>query len=100
MKTTDPNVLKQFVTVLNRQQLTEEIYYALLIRWDLDQIDLDKELDNINQKRSTLSKSRREALPYFIKMRQMLEDKKKEEQKSMNLGADTLKNSAADTLTI
>lgn len=100
MKTTDPNVLKQFVTVLNRQQLTEEIFYALLIRWDLDQVDLDKEMAKILEKKSTVSKSRREAIPYFIKMKQMLEEKKKEEQNSMSLGADVQKNSAADTLTI
>ena len=97
MKTTDPRILNEFTSVLNRKHLTEEVFQKLLYLWSLDKVDLDAEMDKINKKCSNLSKSRREALPYFLKLRTILEEKKKAENASMNLTNDQPKNVVSDT---
>lgn len=101
MKTTDPNILKQFITVFNRQPLTEEIYNALLKRWNLDKVDLDHEMERINKKDSPLSRSRREAVPEFIKLREMLKNQKLKEQAAVSLNqTNEIPSLSEDQLTI
>lgn len=80
MKTDTPDIIKQFYSVINRKYLTEEIYNALLKRFDLDGVDLDEMQRLIEIKKSPLTKSRRLAVPEFIILRQMLREKKAEEE--------------------
>lgn len=80
MKTDTPDIIKQFYSVINRKYLTEEIYNALLKRFDLDGVDLDEMQRLIDIKKSPLTKSRRLAVPEFIILRQMLREKKAEEE--------------------
>ena len=88
MKTTTTDLLKSFYSVTNRNQLTEEIYQRLLKRWDLDKVDLDEELIKINARQSDLSRSRRNAVPEFIKLREMLKQRKESENASINMNGD------------
>ena len=85
MKTTNTDILKSFYSVTNRNTLTEDIYKILLKRWDLDKIDLNEEVIKINTKQSLLSKSKREAVLEFIKLRTMLDQKKEEESNSISM---------------
>ena len=80
MKTDTPEIIKQFYSVINRKYLTEEIYNALLKRFDLDKVDLDEQQHLIDIKQSPLTYSRRLAVPEFIILRQMLREKKAEEE--------------------
>lgn len=92
MNTTNTDILKSFYSVTNRNQLTEEIYQILLKRWELDNFDLSEEMIKINAKQSTLTKSRREAVPEFIKLRSILDQKREAEENaiSMNASDDTI----------
>lgn len=83
MNTSNTDVLKQFSAVVNRNRLTEELYDALLKRWDLDKIDLDEEYIKIKTRKSSLSKSRREAVPEFIRLRDLLKDIKDKENSTI-----------------
>ena len=80
MKTDTPEIVKQFYSVINKKYLTEEIYNALLKRFDLDKVDLDEQQHLIDIKQSPLTYSRRLAVPEFIILRQMLREKKAEEE--------------------
>lgn len=85
MNTTNVDILKSFYSVTNRNQLTEEIYKILLKRWELDNIDLNEEMIKINAKQSELSKSKRTAIPEFLKLRSMLDKKKEVEENSISM---------------
>ena len=87
MNTTNINVLKSFYSVTNRNILTEEVYNILLKRWDLDKVDLNNEIIKINAHQSSLSKSRRAAIPEFIKLREMLNKKKETEDNSISMNS-------------
>jgi hypothetical protein len=84
MNTTDMRNLQQFYSVVNRKNLTYEIFNLLLKRWDLDKVDLDEEARKIEEKRSTLTKSRRDAIKEFLILRNILEIKEKEEEQQIN----------------
>ena len=94
MKTTNTDILKSFYSVTNRNTLTEDVYQILLKRWDLDKVDLNEEMIKINAKQSSLTKSRRDAIPEFIKLREMLNQKKETENNSilMNGSEETNEN--------
>lgn len=83
MNTTNTDVLKQFSAVVNRNRLTEELYDALLKRWDLDKVDLDEEYIKIKTRKSSLSRSRRDAVPEFIRLRDLLKDIKDKENSTI-----------------
>ena len=85
MKTTNVDILRSFYSVTNRNELTEEIYQILLKQWDLENVDLNEEMIKINAKHSSLSKSRRNAIPEFIRLREMLDKKKENENNSINM---------------
>lgn len=85
MNTTNTDILKSFYSVTNRNNLTEEIYQILLKRWDLDKVNLNEEMIKINSKQSTLTRSRRAAIPEFIKLREMLDHKKEAEETSISM---------------
>ena len=85
MNTTNTDILKSFYAVTNRNILTEEIYQILLKRWNLDKVDLNEEMVKINARQSSLSKSRRDAVPEFIKLRTMLDQKKEAEESSISM---------------
>lgn len=85
MNTTNVDILRSFYSVTNRNILTEEIYQILLKRWDLDKVDLNEEMVKINARQSSLSRSRREAIPEFIKLRTMLDQKKEAEESSISM---------------
>ncbi len=99
MKTTNVSILRQFQTVLNRKHLTEEILSTLLKRWDLYDVDLDQAMIDINLKKSKLSKSRREAVPEFLKLRELLKEAKNNEINDVSFEQST-KNLAEDTLVV
>lgn len=91
MKTTNIENLRAFYSVVNRKHLNREVYNYLLKRWDLDKVDLDLENEKIKNRLSTLSRSRREAVPEFLIIRSILNemekaknDKKIEEEISFN----------------
>lgn len=101
MKTDTPDIIKQFYSVINRKYLTEEIYNALLKRFDLDGVDLDEMQRLIEIKKSPLTKSRRLAVPEFIILRQMLREKKAEEElakKKLEEEASTFGPSSNDSI--
>lgn len=98
MKTTDTFILKAFQTVLNRKHLTEEAYNELLKKWDLVGIDLDAEMQKINEKKSNLTKSRRDAVPEFIKLREILDKQKEDEASAISFGNDSQTSLYQDTL--
>ena len=98
MKTTDTTILKQFQSVLNRKILTEKIYNDLLKIWYLDKVDLDEEMQKINEKHSGLSRSRREAIPEFIKLREILNEMKKEEENSISFNNEAQPSLYQDTI--
>jgi hypothetical protein len=85
MNTCDTDILKQFQTVLNRKHLNESVYEALLRRWGLDKVDLDEEVQKINLKKSSLSSSKRKAVFEFVKLRELLNEKKAEEQEKISM---------------
>jgi hypothetical protein len=89
MNTTNTDVLKQFSTVVNRNRLTEELYNDLLKCWDLDKVDLDEEYIKIQTKKSSLTRSRREAVPEFIRLRNLLKEKAEQENSSIVMENDT-----------
>lgn len=89
MNTTNTDILKQFSTVVNRNRLTEELYNDLLKRWDLDKIDLDEEYIKIQTRKSGLTRSRREAVPEFIRLRNLLKEKAEQENSSIVMENDT-----------
>ena len=92
MNKTNTDILKSFYSVTNRNNLTEDIYQLLLKRWDLDKINLNEEAVKINAKQSTLSKSRRDAIPEFIKLRALLDQKKEAEENSISMNDSTENN--------
>lgn len=74
MNTTNIDILRQFSAIVNRDKLTRETYNLLLKRWDLDKVDLDEEYIKLQTKNSTLTRSRREAIPEFIRLRNLLKE--------------------------
>ena len=88
MNTTNVDILRSFYSVTNRNILTEEIYQILLKRWDLDKVDLNEEMVKINARQSSLTKSRRDAVPEFIKLRSILDQKKEAEEASISMNND------------
>lgn len=90
MNTTNVDILKSFYSVTNRNKLTEEIYQILLKRWDLDKVDLNEEMIKINAHQSSLTKSRRIAVPEFIKLRSFLDQKKETEENSISMNDDNV----------
>ena len=92
MNTTNTDILRSFYSVTNRNQLTEEIYQILLKRWDLDKVDLNEEMIKINAKQSSLTKSKRNAVPEFIKLRMMLDQKKETEENSISMNDNEYEN--------
>lgn len=96
---TDVNILKQFQTVLNRKVLSEEAVNRLLEIWDLADVDLEAEAQKINEKKSNLSKSRRDAVLEFIKLKELLKEKKEAEAKAMSFNENE-QSLAQDTLTV
>lgn len=98
MKTTDTKLLKEFQTVLNRKYLTEDMYEKLLARWDLAGLDLDAELVKINEHKSSLSRSRREAVPEFLKLRKLLDEAKAAAESSISFNNDSATPLYQDTV--
>lgn len=74
MNTSNPEILKQFYSVLNRKNLTKEVYNYLIKQWGLEGVDLDAEMILINQKQSKLSRSRRDAIPEFLTLKKIIEE--------------------------
>ena len=89
MNTTNTDVLKSITAVVNRQYLTEDVLNDLLKRWDLDKVDLDEEYIKIQTKKSSLTRSRREAVPEFIRLRNLLKEKEEQENSSIVMENDT-----------
>lgn len=73
-------ILRSFRSVNNGGKLTENIFNLLLKDWGFENLNLDEELNKINQKKSFLSKSEREAISEFIILRNILSSKKKQEE--------------------
>ena len=92
----DINILKQFTSILNRTAWSEEAFNNVLKIWDLNGIDLDKEMEKISQKKSNLSKSQRDAVPEFIKIRNAMVERAQQAK----LNAPQEKNLSEDTLVI
>lgn len=74
MNTTKIENLKAFYSVVNRKHLNRDVYNFLLKEWDLDKVDLDLENEKIKNKLSSLSKSRRDAVPEFLRIRSVLNE--------------------------
>ena len=83
MNTCNIDILKSISAVVNREHLTQEVYDILLKRWDLDKVDLDAEYIKIQTKQSNLTKSRREAVPEFIRIRDLLSEIKQKENNAI-----------------
>lgn len=98
MKTTDTEILRQFQTVLNRRRLSAEVYASLLKAWGLEGVDLDAEQQRINEKRSSLSVSRRKAVPEFIRLRALLDEMREDEVSAISFTGDTPVPLYSDTL--
>lgn len=98
MKTTDTEILKQFQTVLNRKHLNEDVYNKLLQMWNLDKVDLDVEMQKINERHSSLSASRRKAVPEFIKLRELLKEMKEAESNAISFNNDVQPSLYQDTI--
>lgn len=86
----DPNILKQFYTVLNREALTREIYDKLVDRWGFSGMDLEEEQRKINQKKSTLSKSQRDSVKEFLLLKKMLESQEAQKTSEISFGNDDM----------
>ena len=100
MKTTDLSILKQFYTVLNRNILTQEIYDKLIKEWGFEGLDLEAEQIKINQKRSNLSKSKRDAVPEFLILKRILDDRKNIESQSISMANEINQDFANDQITL
>ena len=74
--------LREFRSVLNRQKIDEDGLYRLISFWGLGDIDLDKEKELIEQKKSFLSKSQRESVLEFIKLREFIKEREKAEEEA------------------
>ena len=92
----DNNLIKQFYSVINRQYLTDEIFNALVARFDLTGIDLEAEQQKINQHKSFLTASRRKAVGELLILKKMLDEKKAQEAAAQTTSMDT--NIAADQI--
>ena len=84
MNTTDMRNLKQFYSVVNRKELTPEIYEFLLKEWGLDGLDLEEEAKKIDLKESSLTKSRRLAVNEFLILKNLLASKEMQEEQEIN----------------
>ena len=84
MNTTDMRNLKQFYSVVNRKELTTEIYEFLLKEWGLDGLDLEEEAKKIDLKESSLTKSRRLAVNEFLILKNLLASKEMQEEQEIN----------------
>ena len=100
MKTTDLSILKQFYTVLNRNVLTQEIYDKLIKEWGFEGLDLEAEQIKINQKCSNLSKSKRDAVPEFLILKRILNDRKNIESQSISMANEINQDFANDQITL
>jgi hypothetical protein len=96
LKTTDTKLLEAFLSVLNRKIISRELYNNLLKAWDLSKVDLDEELVKINSKKSNLSKSRRDAVPVFIKLRDALTAKENEAKNALDAKAESEEKTLAE----
>lgn len=97
---TDPKILKQFYTVLNRNQLTQETYDHLIKMWGFEGMDLEEEQNKINQKKSSLSRSKRESVGEFIILKRMLEERKNIESQAISMDAEPVENLGNDQITL
>jgi hypothetical protein len=84
MNTTDMRNLKQFYSVVNRKELTPEIYEFLLKEWGLNNLDLEEEAKKIDLKESNLTKSRRLAVHEFLILKNLLASKEIQEEQEIN----------------
>ena len=82
MNTSNVDILKGFLSVLNRKEINDDILSALLKRWNLEKVDLDEEMLKINAKTSRLSRSRRDAVPLFIQMKKIVAENEAAQTKS------------------
>jgi len=86
------NFLRSFRSVVNRNELTEEAYTNLLKLFGFENLDLNAEMEKINQKKSYLSRSNREAVIEFNILRNILNKQKETEQASISFNNDNLHN--------
>jgi hypothetical protein len=100
MNTSNLEILKQFYSVLNRKNLTEDIYNYLLTQWNLNGIDLEAEMILINQKKSKLTKSRRDAVPEFLILKNVLNELSKQNQLSNSFDINVDNNNNIDQISI
>lgn len=84
MNTTDMRNLQQFYSVVDRKELTPEIYDFLLKRWELNNIDLDEESKKIDNKTSNLPKSKRDAVKEFLILKNILKLKEHSDEQEIN----------------
>ena len=83
------DLIKQFYSVINRKYLTDEIFNALVERFELTGIDLEAEQQKINQRKSVLTASRRKAVGELLILKKMLEEKKLAEANEQNMNVST-----------
>jgi hypothetical protein len=84
MNTTDMRILQQFYTVVDRKDITPELYEFLLKEWGLDGLDLEEEQKKIELKQSSLTKSRRNAVREFLIIKNILAIKEQAEEEAIN----------------
>lgn len=92
------DLVKQFYSVVNRKYLSDEIFNALVHRFDLDKVDLEEEQQKINQHKSFLTASRRKAVGELLILKKMLEEKKAEiaNSQNMNMNESNISNDQID----
>lgn len=84
MNTTNMQNLKQFYSVVNRREITPELYNFLLKEWGLENIDLEEESKKIELKKSSLTKSRRNAVKEFLIIKNILKSKEQKIENEIN----------------
>lgn len=92
------DLIKQFYSVINRKYLTDEIFNALVERFELTGIDLEAEQQKINQRKSVLTASRRKAVGELLILKKMLEEKKLAEANEQNMNVSTDNNIGNDQI--
>ena len=100
MNTSNTMILEAFFHVLTRKHLTKALYEDLIKRWNLESVNLDEELVKINNKKSHLTKSRRDAVPLFIKLRDVIKENEEAAKQAMDMKDVANSTLAGDQLTL
>ena len=92
------DLIKQFYSVINRKYLTDDIFNALVARFDLTNVDLEAEQQKINQHKSFLTASRRKAVGELLILKKMLEEKKLADSNVQNMDVSSDNNIGNDQI--